>query len=105
MGSALATGGSILGPAGTGSVQHRGSFWCLLTEATPAVSPLPNRCHINPVHDLRETLHRRTQHHTTFFLKGRCLEEAARPWDRAAAGTQGKRLSQFVSAPAPWPWQ
>ena len=39
MGSASASGGSVLDPAGTGSVRHGGSFWQLLTEATP-VAPL-----------------------------------------------------------------
>lgn len=38
-----------------------------------------------------------------FFPKSRCPGEALSPWDRAAAGTQGKRSSLFVSAPAPWP--
>lgn len=33
-GSALASSGCIWGPAGTGSVQHRGSLWSLLTETT-----------------------------------------------------------------------
>ena len=33
MGSALGSGGSILEPAGIGSVRHRGSFQQLLTEA------------------------------------------------------------------------
>ncbi|KAK4810884.1 hypothetical protein QYF61_013292 [Mycteria americana] len=37
--SALASGGSILEPSRTGSVQHGGSFWCLLTEASPAAPP------------------------------------------------------------------
>jgi len=33
---ALVSSGSILQPAGAGSFQHGGSFWHLLTEATPA---------------------------------------------------------------------
>jgi len=41
MGSALASGGSVLELAGTGSVGHGGSFWQLLTEATPIAPPLP----------------------------------------------------------------
>jgi len=39
MGSALASSGSVLEPADTGFVGHRGSFWQLLTEATPVVPP------------------------------------------------------------------
>ena len=50
MGLALARGGSILEPAGIGSVRHRGSFWQLLTEATPVATPLPKPCHANPTH-------------------------------------------------------
>jgi len=46
--SALASGGSILELAVTGSTRHGGSFWHLLTEATPAASPLPKPCHANP---------------------------------------------------------
>jgi len=34
MGLALASSGSVLELAGTGSVRHGGSFWQLLTEAT-----------------------------------------------------------------------
>jgi len=49
MGSALASGGSILEPAGIGSVGCRGSFWQLLTEATPVVAPLPKPCYANPI--------------------------------------------------------
>jgi len=50
MGSALASGGSILEPAGVGSTGHRGSFWQLLTEATPVAPLLPKPGHANPVH-------------------------------------------------------
>jgi len=50
MGSALASGGSVLEPAGTGSVGHGGSFWQLLTEATPVAPSLPKPCHTNPIH-------------------------------------------------------
>jgi len=39
----------ILEPAGTGFVRHRGSFWQLLTVATPAAPPPPKPCHANPV--------------------------------------------------------
>ena len=41
MGSALAlpSGRSVLEPAGTGSIRHRGSFWQLLTEANPVALP------------------------------------------------------------------
>jgi len=35
MGSALASGGSVLESAGIGSIRHGGSCWHLLTEATP----------------------------------------------------------------------
>jgi len=49
MGSALASGGSVLEPAGTGSVGRGGSFWQLPTEATPLAPPLPEPCHANPL--------------------------------------------------------
>ncbi|KAM9590846.1 uncharacterized protein ACIBXB_005895 [Morphnus guianensis] len=39
IGSALAGGGSFLEPAGMGSLEHRGSFQQLLTEATPVTPP------------------------------------------------------------------
>ncbi|GAB0208824.1 mitochondrial enolase superfamily member 1 [Grus japonensis] len=39
IGLALARGGPVLEPAGIGSVRHRGSFWQLLTEATPVAPP------------------------------------------------------------------
>ncbi|XP_049649850.1 uncharacterized protein LOC126035357 [Accipiter gentilis] len=45
IGSALASGGSFLELAGTGSIGHVGSFWRLLTEATQ----LPKPCHANPI--------------------------------------------------------
>jgi len=52
MGSALASRGSVLEPAGIASIGHRGSFWQLLTEATP-VAPTPQKpCHANPIHQL-----------------------------------------------------
>jgi len=47
IGSALASGGSHLEPSGTGCVRHGGSFWQLLTEATPIAPPLPKPCHAN----------------------------------------------------------
>jgi len=50
MRSALASGGSVLEPAGTGSIRHGGSFWQLLTEATPVAPLLPKPCHTNPQH-------------------------------------------------------
>lgn len=104
MGTASASRGSVLGLAGMGSGQHGGSCWCCSQK--PPLQPFhSNLCHRNPAHDPRETPHRCTQHHTALFPKGRCPGEAARHWDRAAAGTQGKGLSVFVSAPAPWPWQ
>lgn len=46
-GSALASSSSILKPAGTGSIRHRGSFWHLL--------PLPKPCHSNPMHEQNNT--------------------------------------------------
>jgi len=52
MGLVLASSGSILEPAGTGSVRHRGSFQQLLTEATPVASPLPKPCSANPIQKL-----------------------------------------------------
>jgi len=48
IGLALASGGSILEPAGIGSIRHGGSFSQLLTEATPTAAPLPKPCHSNP---------------------------------------------------------
>jgi len=35
-----------------GSVGHRGSFWHLLTEATPVAPLLLKPCRANPVHDI-----------------------------------------------------
>jgi len=49
MGLALASGGSILEPAGIGSVGHRGSFQQLLTEAITVAPLLPKPCHSNPI--------------------------------------------------------
>jgi len=37
-----------LGASCIGSVGHRGSFWQLLTEATPVASLPPEPCHSNP---------------------------------------------------------
>jgi len=48
IGLALASGGSILEPAGTGFIRYGGSFSQLLTEATPIAPPLPKPCHANP---------------------------------------------------------
>jgi len=45
MGSALPSDRSLLEPAGTGSIGHRGSFQQLLTEATPVAPLLPKPCH------------------------------------------------------------
>jgi len=50
MGWALASGESVLEPAGTGSIRQGGSFWQLLTETTPVAPPLPKPCHANPQH-------------------------------------------------------
>lgn len=41
MGSALASHGSLLELADTGSAGHGGNFWKLITEATPAIKTLP----------------------------------------------------------------
>jgi len=48
IGLALASGGSVLEPAGTGFTRPGGSFLQLLTEATPMAPPLPKPCHANP---------------------------------------------------------
>lgn len=37
-----------LGKSGTSSVRHWDGSCCHLREATPATSPLPNPCHVNP---------------------------------------------------------
>jgi len=49
MGWALASGRSILESAGFGSVEHGGSLWQLLTEATLVVPLLSKPCHANPI--------------------------------------------------------
>lgn len=49
MDSGLASGGSVLEPAGVGSVRHWGSFWQLLTETTPVAALLSKLCHANPL--------------------------------------------------------
>lgn len=49
MGLALASGRSILEPAGISFVRHGGSFWLLLTAATPVTPPLPKPCHTSPM--------------------------------------------------------
>ena len=49
MGSALASSRSILELAGIGSVRHGGSFWQVLTEATPLAPLLPKPCHANSI--------------------------------------------------------
>jgi len=50
IGSASVSSGSILELADIGSIRHGGSFWQLLTEATPVALPLPKPCHTNPLH-------------------------------------------------------
>ena len=50
MGLALASHVSLLEMAGTAFSRHGGSFWQLLTEATPTVPPLPKPCHASPIH-------------------------------------------------------
>lgn len=39
LGSALASGGSVLEPAGIGSLRHGESFWQILTKETPVAPP------------------------------------------------------------------
>jgi len=48
IGLALASGGSVLEPAGTGFMGPGGSFSQLLTEATPIAPLLPKLCHTHP---------------------------------------------------------
>jgi len=62
-GLALASGRSVLEPAGTGSIRHGGSFSQLLTEATPVAPPLPKSYHANP-----------EQHASLGVLPGNCLQ-------------------------------
>jgi len=45
---ALASGRSILEPAGTGFIRHGGSFSQLLHRSHPYRPPLPKHCHTNP---------------------------------------------------------
>jgi len=52
MSSALASGGSVVESAGIGSVGRGGSFWQLLTEATPIAPLLPKPCHANPIREV-----------------------------------------------------
>lgn len=47
--SNLASGQSTLEPAETVSVRRGGSFWCLLTESTPADPLLSKNCHVNQI--------------------------------------------------------
>lgn len=102
MDTALARSGSVLGLAGTGSGQHEGSCCSQkLPLQTSHFESLPRKASPGPQRNPRQ-MHR---YHIALFPKGRCPGEAARPWDRRAAGTQGNRLSMFVCAPAPWPWQ
>jgi len=49
IGSALASGGSVLEPAGTGCIRHGGSFSHLLTEATPIAPPATKILSCKPV--------------------------------------------------------
>jgi len=46
-GLALASGGSVLEPAGTGFIRPGGSFSQLLTEANPYSPQLPKPCQAN----------------------------------------------------------
>jgi len=48
IGLAMGSGGSILEPSGTVFIRHGGSFFQLLTEATPIAPPLPKPCHESP---------------------------------------------------------
>jgi len=61
MGSALASGVSVLEPAGIESVGHRGSLYQLLTEATPVAPLLPKPWHANPIHGIEAFKSRNTQ--------------------------------------------
>jgi len=49
MSLALASDGSVLELAGISLIGHGGSFWQLLTEATPVALLLPKPCHANAV--------------------------------------------------------
>jgi len=51
MGLSLASSGSVLEPAGSGSVRQGESCWQLLTEATPVAPLLP---HANTIHSTYE---------------------------------------------------
>ena len=51
--SALASSGSILEPAGIGTVRHRRNFRHLLTEATLVAPLLPKSCSIKPIQYVR----------------------------------------------------
>jgi len=53
---ALASGGSILEPAGTQFIKHGGSFQQLLTEATPIAPQLPKPWQENAEHSPRQKL-------------------------------------------------
>jgi len=50
IGSALASSGSVLEPAGIGFIRHGRSFLLLLTEATPIHIQLSKPCHEDPQH-------------------------------------------------------
>jgi len=56
MGSALASGRSVLALADIGYMRHGGSFSQLLTEATPTAPLLPKPCHANPQQVVAEVL-------------------------------------------------
>jgi len=50
MGLALASSGSVLDLAGTGSIKSGGSFWQLLAAATSVAPLLQIPCHANPIY-------------------------------------------------------
>jgi len=77
MGSALASSGSSLEPAGIGTIGHAGSFWQLLAEATPVAPGYQN-------------LARQTQHRNCNILRA--------SWDRAVFQAQhtAKKLMYFL---------
>lgn len=53
LGSALSSGGSVSELARASCVWHEGGPWQLLTDATPAASPLPKPCRVDPISYLR----------------------------------------------------
>lgn len=50
MNSVLAISGSVLKPAGIGSIRHRSTSRSFSQKAPLSLPPVPNLCHANPVH-------------------------------------------------------